>query len=51
MLLSTIQSAFLNRQISAELLGIDLNDESDYQDFFCLVTEILNITEQTTKES
>ncbi len=51
MLLSTIQSAFLNRQISEELLGIDLNNESDYRDFFCLVTEILNITEQTTKES
>ena len=50
MLLSTIQSAFLNRQISAELLGINLNDESDYRDFFCLVTEILNITEQTTQK-
>lgn len=50
MLLSTIQSAFLNRQISAELLGINLNDESNYRDFFCLVTEILNITEQTTQK-
>jgi len=50
MLLSTIQSAFLNRQISAELLGINLNNESNYRDFFCLVTEILNITEQTTQK-
>lgn len=50
MLLATIQSAFLNRQISAELLGINLNDESNFRDFFCLATEILNITEQTTQK-
>lgn len=43
MLLSTIQSAFLNRQISSELLGFNLNCESDYKRFFRLVTEILNI--------
>lgn len=43
MLLSTIQSAFLNRQIGSELLGFNLNCESDYKRFFRLVTEILNI--------
>ena len=44
MLLSTIHSAFLNRQISAELLQLNLNDEDDYTDFLRQVTEILNIT-------
>ncbi|MGI6091069.1 MAG: TetR/AcrR family transcriptional regulator [Saccharofermentanales bacterium] len=43
MLLSTIQSAFLNRETSAELLGFNLNDEDDYDRFFRLVTEVLNI--------
>lgn len=43
MLLSAIQSAFLNRQIGSELLGFNLNCESDYKRFFRLVTEILNI--------
>ncbi len=43
MLLSAIQSAFLNRQIGSELLGFNLNCESDYKRFFHLVTEILNI--------
>jgi AcrR family transcriptional regulator len=43
MLLSTIQSAFLNRLISNELLGFNLNDKDDYSSFFQLVTEILNI--------
>ncbi len=43
MLLSTIQSAFLNRLISNELLGFDLNNEDDYNAFFQLVTKILNI--------
>ncbi|NLZ99478.1 MAG: TetR/AcrR family transcriptional regulator [Clostridiaceae bacterium] len=43
MLLSTIQSAFLNRCISGELLGIDLNDKSAYRIFFQIVTDILDI--------
>ncbi len=43
MLLSTIQSAFLNRETSAELLGFNLDDEDDYNHFFRLVTEVLNI--------
>jgi len=43
MLLSTIQSAFLNRVISHELFGFDLYCENDYSLFFRLVTEILNI--------
>ena len=43
MLLSAIQSAFLNRQIGSELLGFNLNCESDYKRFFRLVTKILNI--------
>ena len=42
-LLSTIQSAFLNRLISNELLGFDLRCENDYQCFFRLITKILNI--------
>lgn len=44
MLLSAIHAAFLNRQISAELLHMNLNNEDDYTDFLRLVTEILNIT-------
>lgn len=43
MLLATIQSAFLNRNISAALLGLDLNDRDGYETFFGLVTEILGI--------
>lgn len=43
MLLSTIQSAFLNRQISRELLGLDLNNEDEYRKFFQIVTDILDI--------
>ncbi len=43
MLLSTIQSAFLNRQVSNKLLGFNLNSQDDYDHFFRLVTEILNI--------
>lgn len=43
MLLSAIQSAFFNRQIGSELLGFNLNCESDYKRFFRLVTEVLNI--------
>ncbi|MGI6250614.1 MAG: TetR family transcriptional regulator [Anaerolineaceae bacterium] len=42
-LLSTIQSAFLNRLISNELLGFNLNRKENYHYFFRLVTEILNI--------
>ncbi len=42
-LLSAIQSAFLNRSISDELLGFNLNHKDDYCCFFRLVTEILNI--------
>ena len=30
MLLSTIQSAFLNRETSEALLGFNLNDKDDY---------------------
>jgi AcrR family transcriptional regulator len=44
LLLSTIQSAFLNRQISSELLGMDLNVKEDYCRFFRLITEILGVT-------
>ena len=44
MLLSAIHAAFLNRQISAKLLHMNLNNEDDYTDFLRLVTEILNIT-------
>jgi hypothetical protein len=44
MLLSTIQSAFLNREISKALLGFNFNDKDDYRAFFRLVTEMLNIT-------
>lgn len=43
MLLSTIQSAFLNRHISHELLGCDLNDEKNACDFFRLVTDVLKL--------
>jgi len=43
MLLSTIQSAFLNREMSEMLLGFNLNDRDDYGHFFRLVTGILNI--------
>ncbi len=43
-LLSTIQSAFLNRQISAELLGFDLRLKEDYSRFFRLVADILQIS-------
>ncbi len=43
MLLSTIQSAFLNRLITNKLLGFNLNSQDDYDRFFHLVTEILNI--------
>lgn len=43
MLLSTIQSSFLNRQISNELLGLNLCCESDYRKFFQMSAEILNI--------
>jgi AcrR family transcriptional regulator len=44
MLLSTIQSAFLNRETSEALLGFNLNDQDDYGYFFRLATEILNIS-------
>jgi AcrR family transcriptional regulator len=43
-LLSVIQSAFLNRQISAELLGFNLSDKDGYAQFFRLVTKMLSIT-------
>ncbi len=43
MLLATIQSAFLNREISNEVFGLDLQNEDDYRRFFQSVTEILNI--------
>lgn len=43
MFLSTIQSAFLNRQISSALLGVNLNDKDSCHNFFRLVTEVLNI--------
>lgn len=44
MFLATIQSAFLNRQISRALFGFDLNEKEHYERFFRRVTEILNIT-------
>jgi AcrR family transcriptional regulator len=44
MLLSTIQSAFLNRETSEALLGFNLNDKDDYSALFRLVTGILNIS-------
>lgn len=43
MLLSTIQSAFLNREISEAVFDIDLQNEDDYRRFFQSVTDILNI--------
>lgn len=41
--LATIQSAFLNRSVSKELIGLDLNKEEDYNVFFDLVTNTLNL--------
>ncbi len=43
MFLSTLQSAFLTRKITKELLDLDLNNFDDYQHFFNLIIEILNI--------
>ncbi len=43
MLLSTIQSAFLNREIGDVLLGHNLNDKDKYERFFRIVTGILNV--------
>ena len=43
MLLSTIQSAFLNRNITSELSNFNLNNKNEYESFFRLATEILNI--------
>lgn len=43
MLLSTIQSAFLNRDIGDVLLGHNLNDKDKYERFFRIVTDILNV--------
>ncbi|NLM19412.1 MAG: TetR/AcrR family transcriptional regulator [Clostridiaceae bacterium] len=43
MLLASIQSAFLNRQIIDQLLGFNLYKTDEYYHFFHLVTEILNI--------
>jgi AcrR family transcriptional regulator len=43
MLLSTIQSAFLNRQISGELIGLNLHDEDEYRRFFQIVVDVLDI--------
>ncbi|HQC55013.1 MAG TPA: TetR/AcrR family transcriptional regulator [Clostridia bacterium] len=42
-LLSCIQSAFLNRSISKNLVGFDLNSENDYFAFFNLIAKIVNI--------
>lgn len=44
MLLSAIQSAFLNRQISNKLLGLNLNSEDEYRRFFQIVTDVLDIS-------
>lgn len=41
--LATLQAAFLNKDISQELLSINLNDKNDYQNFFKEVVKILNI--------
>ena len=43
MFLSTLQSAFLTREITKELLDLDLNNFDDYQHFFNSIIEILNI--------
>lgn len=43
MLLASIQSAFLNRQIIDQLLGFNLYKTDENYHFFHLVTEILNI--------
>lgn len=43
MLLSTIQSAFLNRGLGSKLFGINLSLEEEYYQFFRVVTDILNI--------
>ncbi len=41
--LATIQLAFLNRNITKDLLSTNLTKESDYQTFFKTVSSILNI--------
>ncbi|NLZ76193.1 MAG: TetR/AcrR family transcriptional regulator [Erysipelotrichia bacterium] len=41
--LSTLQSAFLNKDISNDLLGINFNNEEDYNFFFMNVAKLLNI--------
>jgi len=41
--LATIQLAFLNRNITKDLLSTNLTKESDYQTFFKTVNSILNI--------
>lgn len=43
LLLSGIQSAFLNRGIINELMGFNMNNEEDYYKFFSIVTEILGM--------
>ncbi len=43
LLLSGIQSAFLNREIIHELMGFNMNNEEDYYKFFSIVTEILGM--------
>ncbi|MGI6359612.1 MAG: TetR/AcrR family transcriptional regulator [Acholeplasmatales bacterium] len=43
MFLSTLQSAFLTREITKELLDLDLNNFDDYKHFFNSIIEILNI--------
>lgn len=43
LLLSGIQSAFLNRGIINELMGFNMDNEEDYYKFFSIVTEILGM--------
>jgi AcrR family transcriptional regulator len=43
MLLATIQSAFLNRDVSTELLGFDLTKKKDFSKFFLCAANILNL--------
>ncbi len=43
MLLATMQSAFLNRGVSKELLGFDLNSKEDFSRFFQCAVKLLNL--------
>lgn len=44
MFLSTIQSAFLNKEISKDLFGLDLNNPKEHYPFFQKIIDILKIS-------